>query len=440
MRTSIAITVTVLILVFGLYFVLGISCKPAKTTVKKTQKTEVIQPPKPSKESLSLIASRKGKTYLLSVYNNENLKGKSHGFEFDAFWGPKSKNIGFSAFACAALMAKPEPIKPSDEKKLADTIEFLLNHQDSKKGSWSSAPMGQPVYETSVVVLALISAVQLDEKYAKDKRVINAIRKGVDYILTQQYSKEGNDFLAMHSGGFSYGFSRPNKAPANMSTTHFALDAIYNAKPYLDKAGKQKVDDSLKKALKFLENCQNREEKTFTMPKGGNPTAKEKVKVKYGTDGGGIYSPGIAKAGYVKLADGTLIPRSYGSMTYVLLKGYIFAGLSKNDPRVKAAFDWIKKAENFTFTKNPGFEDEKKSQQGYFYYIYTASKTLDVMGVDEIEDSKGEKHNWRSEIEKALVGLQKSDGSWANPEPRWSENLPVLATAYAVLALGHISK
>ena len=41
-------------------------------------------------------------------------------------------------------------------------------------------------------------------------------------------------------------------------------------------------------------------------------------------------------------------------------------------------------------------------------------------------------------IARALVWLaeeQKEDGSWQNVHPRWWESNPVLATAYAVLAL-----
>ena len=44
--------------------------------------------------------------------------------------------------------------------------------------------------------------------------------------------------------------------------------------------------------------------------------------------------------------------RSYGSMTYAGLKSMIYAGLSHDDPRVKAAWEWI--GRNFTVDENPG--------------------------------------------------------------------------------------
>ena len=63
--------------------------------------------------------------------------------------------------------------------------------------------------------------------------------------------------------------------------------------------------------------------------------------VRSGDDGGSGYAPGESKAGFLELGDGTKIPRSYGSMTYALLKGYLFAGLPKDDPRVEAAWKWL---------------------------------------------------------------------------------------------------
>ncbi len=64
--------------------------------------------------------------------------------------------------------------------------------------------------------------------------------------------------------------------------------------------------------------------------------------------------PGDSKAGFVELADGTRVPRSYGSMTYALLKCYVFAGLPKDDPRLQAAFEWCQR--NYTLDVNPGFD------------------------------------------------------------------------------------
>lgn len=66
------------------------------------------------------------------------------------------------------------------------------------------------------------------------------------------------------------------------------------------------------------------------------------------------------------------------------------------------------------------------------------AKALDVYGVDTIETPDGTEHDWRAELGGRLVAMQsKADGSWVNRNaPRWWEGNPVLATAYALQALG----
>jgi squalene-hopene/tetraprenyl-beta-curcumene cyclase len=122
--------------------------------------------------------------------------------------------------------------------------------------------------------------------------------------------------------------------------------------------------------------------------------------------------------------------RSYGSMTYAGLKSMIYAGVKKDDPRVKAASEWI--AKHYTLEENPGM-----GPSGLYYYYNTFAKALAALGVDEFTDSDGKKHNWRADIAEKLLTLQKEDGSWANTAPRWMEADPNLVTAYALLALSH---
>src|SRR5690606_7086658 len=42
--------------------------------------------------------------------------------------------------------------------------------------------------------------------------------------------------------------------------------------------------------------------------------------------------------------------RSYGSMTYAGFKSYVYAQLDRDDPRVVAAHDWIRR--NYTLDRN----------------------------------------------------------------------------------------
>src|SRR5690606_11477366 len=125
--------------------------------------------------------------------------------------------------------------------------------------------------------------------------------------------------------------------------------------------------------------------------------------------------------------------RSYGSMTYAGLKSFIHAGVDKNDPRVKAAFDWIRK--HYTLEENPGM-----GQQGLYYYYQTFSKALATLEIDQLEDASGKTHNWRADIIRAILKRQQPDGSWVNETGRWLEDDPNLVTGYVLMSLGKAMK
>jgi squalene-hopene/tetraprenyl-beta-curcumene cyclase len=121
-------------------------------------------------------------------------------------------------------------------------------------------------------------------------------------------------------------------------------------------------------------------------------------------------------------------------MTYAGIKSLIYAGVDKNDTRVKTALEWVRK--NYTVDENPGMPKER-SQQGLFYYYHTMAKCLEALGEDEFVDAKGVKHDWRKDIFEALVKRQRPDGSWANPADRWFEGDPNLTTGYALMTLSY---
>jgi squalene-hopene/tetraprenyl-beta-curcumene cyclase len=120
-------------------------------------------------------------------------------------------------------------------------------------------------------------------------------------------------------------------------------------------------------------------------------------------------------------------------MTYAGLKSFLYAGVSKDDPRVKAAIAWIKR--NYTVTENPGQKDA-----GLFYYYHTFAKAMDALGDDIFEDAKLVKHDWRQELFDQLRKTQKENGSWVNDNGAFLENMPELATAFALLALSYCKK
>ena len=138
---------------------------------------------------------------------------------------------------------------------------------------------------------------------------------------------------------------------------------------------------------------------------------------------------------------GELIPagrsrslRSYGSMTYAGFKSMLYAGLSPDDVRVRAAFDWIRR--NWTFDENPGL-----GQQGLYYYYMVMAQALDTAGIHKLQvpgEKEGETRaiEWRPLLRQKLFELQTQDGSWLNDKnDRWWEDQKLVCTVYALLAL-----
>jgi squalene-hopene/tetraprenyl-beta-curcumene cyclase len=214
-------------------------------------------------------------------------------------------------------------------------------------------------------------------------------------------------------GGFGY----DSKNRPDLSNTQFALDA-------LRAAGIPPTDEAYKKAMVFVSRCQNRKSESNDQPWA------DKV-----GDGSFIYS--AAGPGETKVLDTTdpaAAKPGYASMTYAGIKSMIYAGVSKDDPRVQAALGWIRK--HYSVDENVGMPANRR-QQGLYYYYHTMAKCLDALGDDFVEDDKGVKHDWRKDLTHALAERQRGDGSWVNPADRWMEGDPNLVTGYALMTLSY---
>src|SRR5260370_25337139 len=96
-------------------------------------------------------------------------------------------------------------------------------------------------------------------------------------------------------------------------------------------------------------------------------------------------------------------------MTYAGIKSMIYCGVSKDDPRVQKAYEWIQK--HYTVDANPGMP-KALAHQGLYYYFHTMAKCLDTLGIDEVVDAQGKKHDWLVYITKDLAKLQKTYRRW----------------------------
>ncbi|MEW6072611.1 MAG: prenyltransferase/squalene oxidase repeat-containing protein [Planctomycetota bacterium] len=317
---------------------------------------------------------------------------------------------GITGMVASALAAVPAPRPPHVQEALEGALDWLVSLQ-KPEGSIHAGQLHN--YVTCAAVMALAAAGR-----EKDRPVLEKARAWLRVLQADE--GEGYAPGDRYFGGVGYGGDeRPD-----LSNLQMALEALATGTEAENAA-------TFRKALAFLQRCQNRSESNDLA------ITSDGVTIRSGEDGGAGYAPGESKAGFVELPDGTRVPRSYGSMSYALLKGYLFAGLPREDPRVEAAWRWI--LANWTLDVNPGFEadrDPAAAYQGLFYYFHTMARALDLYGEERIVDPRGASHAWRAELAGRLVSMQRPDGSWLNENsPRWYEGNPVLATAYAMSTL-----
>jgi squalene-hopene/tetraprenyl-beta-curcumene cyclase len=322
----------------------------------------------------------------------------------------------------------------------ARAMDFVLA-QVRAKGYDGLAEGGVGTYTTSAVLSAL--ALSGEPRYGDE------IRAAIDWLKGSQWDQsEGVRAEQDWFGGAGYG---RNKRP-DLSNTQLMLDALHDA-------GVSPDDPAVQKALAFVSRAQNLPASNdAAWARTGATLERPDAPGKTYADGGFIYTPANGgesfaseKAGEGRFGE-TMPPghrslRSYGSMTYAGFKSMVYAGLSRDDDRVKAAFAWI--AANYTFDQNPGL-----GQDGLYYYYYVMSRALLAGQQNEIpaiaaspdrviaSDATAKTptptaspRNWRDDLVAAILARQRPDGSWVNDATRWEEGNADLVTIYAILAL-----
>ncbi|MBL8730185.1 MAG: terpene cyclase/mutase family protein [Planctomycetes bacterium] len=351
------------------------------------------------------------------------LWSQQHDGVFSVTMGGKSiQDAGLTGFGLLALQTKPKALRSAEEQATIEQgLRWLLSQQRDD-GSFSEQ---LPNYVTCVATAAL--------SRWDDPAVKPALQKAQRAILAFQnaessgYQKSDRDYGSIGYGGSQRG---------DLSNTHFALEA-------LKATGLPADHEAFAKAVVFLQRTQNLKSVNDFTGKVPDPERDGVILDSTpGDDGGAVYYPGDSAAGYILQPDGKSVSRSYGSMTYALLKSYTLAGLPGDDPRVQAAVKWIQA--NWTLAMNPGSDPalgEKVKYQGLYYYYMVLAQALDLVGLKQVtvpgKDGDGtEQIDWRQALRAQLESQQQADGSWVNGKnPRWMEGLPLLCTCYAMVAL-----
>ena len=303
---------------------------------------------------------------------------------------------GITALVVAALLRNGVS---ADDPMVAGALKYLEGKVKKDGGIYDR---GLANYVTSVAMMALSEANQ-GGKY--DTILKNATK----FLKALQFDTDEKD---VKFGGVGYGNGAKDRP--DLSNTQLFLDALLAA-------GVPKDDPAVQRAVKFISRCQNLPGETNDQPFAKKTTEDDK--------GGLTYVPLDPDDNPHKTPDGGL--RSLGGMTYAGLKSFLYAGVGKDDPRVKSAINWIRR--HYTLKDNPGM-----GSSGLYYYYHTFAKALTAWGDDQFKDDKGKTHDWRRELFEELKSRQRPDGNWINEKrDQFGEGNPDIATAFALLALSY---
>jgi squalene-hopene/tetraprenyl-beta-curcumene cyclase len=312
----------------------------------------------------------------------------------DGSFSPRVAGPGVTAVVVAGLLRNGYG---PDDPVVAKGLAYMTKSVKRDGGIYDK---GLANYTTSVAMMAFREA-NAGGKYDA------ILKNGAAFLKRLQFADDAKD---VKYGGVGY-----NKGDRpDLSNTQYMIDAMLAA-------GVPKDDPALQRALKFVSRCQNLPGETNDQPWARKTTEDDK--------GGLTYVPLDPDDNPHKTADGGL--RSLGAMTYGGLKSFLYAGVSKDDPRVKAAVNWIRR--HYTLSESPGM-----GQAGLYYYYHTFAKAMAALGEDPFTDAGGQKHEWRRELFDELKKRQREDGSFINKGDRaFGEADPNLATAFALLALSY---
>ena len=288
---------------------------------------------------------------------------------------------GVTALVVTALLRSGQ-VTP-DDPLVTKALTYLEGFVGPQGGLSEAAHAN---YATSIALLAFSEA-------NANGRYNRTIKAGQQFLKTMQWDEsEGKSRDNAFYGGAGYGGA--NSRP-DLSNTAFFIEA-------LRETGLPADDPNLQKAIVFISRCQNLKSEFNDQPWAAKVN-----------DGGFVYTAangGGSMAGPPDAGGGL---RSYASMTYAGLKSMIYAGLAKDDPRVRAALNYI--TQHYTLDENPGL-----GQQGLYYYYHTFAKTMAVLGEATLTDARpgpttggpNWSRPWPSGNNPRVVGSTRPTDSW----------------------------
>jgi len=334
---------------------------------------------------------------------NRSLKWLASHQKEDGSWSEGN----FPALTALPVWAFAKSSYPGKEAIIAKGVKYILSCVNEDGGIYKEIKGrkggGLSNYNTAICMTALHAT--------GDKALVPVIRNARKFIAGSQHFGDDN-----YSGGFGYDRDNERKY-TDLLNTFYAAEAMARTADVEDSRPKseKRVDIDWKETVKYVERMQNK-------PESGDDNS-----------GGFYYNPSDPKAGTSTNKNGVVVFRSYGSITYAGMLALVYANVSRDDVRVKSAFDWS--AKHWSLDENPGM-----GGSGVYFFYNILSRSLAAYGAQAIPSRDGKLIDWKTELAKKLVSLQKVDaatgeGYWENTQNRYWEGDPVLVTSYSLLAI-----
>jgi len=315
-------------------------------------------------------------------------------------------DTNFPALTALAVWPFINSDYPNKGKIIDKAVNFIKTFVKEDGGIYYEVPGrkggGLKNYNTAICMTVLNAT--------KKPEFISIIQNARKFIAGSQHF--GDD---EYSGGFGYD-KETHRPYTDLLNTYYAVEAMRLTQNVEDHRpdGEQKIDVNWAETVKFIEKMQNKDKSDSE------------------NFGGFVYNPSDPKAGISTNKEGKIVFRSYGSITYAGMLALIYANVTKEDTRVISALDWASK--HWTLEENPGM-----GQEGLFFFYNILSKALSVANIPAIKKNNDEIIDWRSELTKKIISLQRTDengmGYWVNDVNRYWEGDKILVTAYSLIAL-----
>lgn len=321
----------------------------------------------------------------------------------------------WTPFVLHALLQVPAEVYAPPEGGVERALGFIRAHVDSTGalGLAIEPVLEYPVYSTAygLRVLAVHGA-------PEDTALV---RRMAAYLRAQQFT-EARGIPPEHAAYGAWGFGETTLGPGQ--TGHLDLSHTRRALAAL-RAANGLDSTSAAAATRFLRLLQKH-------PSDGRPQPPNGVLTDSLHYDGGFYasavSLGVNKGGLTTA--GVYAP--YATTTADGLLALLDAGHPTESEPVQAALGWLRAHPGWDEPAGLPPDDPAQWQRVMrFYHLASRAEAYDRLG----------QTGWEDEVTALLAGLQRPDGSFANPEGAPNkEDDPLLATALSVEALARAVK